>query len=244
MYQHTYSIKHASLVQDLLETHKAFSSQGIGNRGHGVEHDLKVASYASRIAPDDYTKELSWIAALLHSTDRFIPQEEVSNTVETKLVRFICLPARDLSLIHEAVLEHHKPNDPADNPVTVILKDADRMANLDIDVILRAAQLHSTAPVYLIHTIGRPHPESTIGKPKSVLDNLYYLLEWVYGDEWWEQTESLDNLCERNSWFRTGPAREHARMHGRKLLGYIREIEDSVQRSGLYNLPSYLHTDL
>ena len=132
--------KYRKLVNEVQYIHRLVAFDG----HHGLDHDLMVAQYGYLIAGDARTSELAWVAGLMHSIDRLISLISKQD-VQTFLDGFInCLPdsisSEEIELIVEALGEHSKLNDPDDNPVTVALKDADRLANLGFLNLIRGGQ--------------------------------------------------------------------------------------------------------
>ena len=81
-------------------------------------------------------------------------------------------------MIRDAVLNHMKFNDPQDNEVTVILKDADRLANLGPANLFRAGQHMPDIPAFIIGYIDGPHPKQSFKIRVSCRDTLFSNMEW------------------------------------------------------------------
>jgi hypothetical protein len=114
------------------KTHADILAAGKNNHGHGLDHDLMVAQYAALIAENPRVGEMAWCTGLMHSTDRHFSGDQ-----ERELIDEYCslLPEKYFSeeetvWIREAVYQHSRLNSSDDNPVTVTLKDADRLANI------------------------------------------------------------------------------------------------------------------
>lgn len=155
---------------------------GMFDRGHDFLHATIVAQYAILIAPDENTGRLAWFAGMLHNTDRMIGRE--NSTVST-LVRQ-CLDLIDLDEegkmdVIDAVLHHHRLNDPIDSPVVMTLKDADRLGNLTPFHPARSVQ-HMTERLGG-HVVVDPRfvaikAETEYGKNPTAADDLQACLEW------------------------------------------------------------------
>src|SRR3989344_2198841 len=140
------------LIARVREDHKKQKEVSFG--GHNFEHAVAVAQYGQMIAEDEKTGTLAWVAGLSHNTDRIFPgssDEEIAKKVGEYLA-LTPFAENEKFLIIEAVLNHSKKNDSKDNPITVILKDADRLDNAGALVCIRSAQLyHNLPPVDYTH---------------------------------------------------------------------------------------------
>ena len=170
----TYRNRFAALYQAVLEGHKNAERP---HRGHGLDHDVTVAQLAATIAPDERTGEKAWVAALLHSTDRTV---EKGNT--TKVESFIGVYLKELpegyfsntevEEIFVAVMRHTELNQGDQSLTQQVLMDADRLANLQAAVIIRAGQFQPTIPALELQYLDSINPQSTYHEPKSVIDDL------------------------------------------------------------------------
>ena len=171
--------KYKPLYNAVKATHQMIIAQGKSTSGHGWDHDLRVAQTAILIAETLRIGELAWVAGLMHSTDRHFGDQ-------TKTVLrgyFALLPKNEFSkaelgIMWDAVMEHSKLNNDADNPVTVTLKDADRLANQGALNLIRGGQHRPHIPACIPEYLGRKHPESTFLDPKSCYDAAWFKLEW------------------------------------------------------------------
>jgi len=216
--------------------HKEAVAAGTANRGHGIDHDLRVAQYAVMVAETPAEADLSWLAALLHSTDRF---HERGADIEPFLRgRLALLPAHifswaQIDAIVTAVLTHDKPNDVADSRTTMILKDADRLAGLSPETIIRTGQFFPEKPVFVPGYIGVVSP-GTYKDPGCVFDDIMYMLEWALGSKWWMQpSERLKAYAEEHMWFRLPRARTMAWERAQFLRHYIAAVRDDLAACGL-----------
>jgi len=171
--------KYHELVDWNRNIHQNVLTAGQSEKGYGVDHDLTVMMYCLLIAEDEHIGEMAACAALTHSWDRhYVVQiTKVLNESYRGLLtdKF---SGEEVSQIFTAIKLHSKPNDPNDGPVTVVLKDADRLANLGYLNIPRGAQHHCNVPVVILEYIDRMHPNSTFRKPTCWLDALRFNLEW------------------------------------------------------------------
>ncbi len=205
------------LVVIIQKDHKRQQPLSFG--GHDFGHALGVAQYAAMIAEDEKTGTLGWVAGLCHNTDRIFPGSS-DEEIEKKIREYLNATSfedREKSLIVEAVLEHPKKNDPNDNPVTIILKDADRLDNLGALVCLRSAQLYHNMPaVDYIHLFSDPN--ATFKNPGSVAKDIAHLLEW-------------------EPWLRLPKAKILAAPKFAFLKSFLQEIEHELREKGLYPYP-------
>ncbi len=172
--------KFARLYNKVKQNHEDLLLSGQGNRGHGFDHDLMVAQYAAIIADDLQVAEMAWVAAMMHSADRGYEPHITAVIIEEYLS---LLPkggfsSSDLILIREAVVGHSEMNSDLDNPVTIVLKDADRLANIGAINLIRGGQHRPNIPACIPETVGHLHPESSFKRPMSCYDTTFYILEW------------------------------------------------------------------
>lgn len=143
--------------------------------GHGLDHDVTVAMIAMSIAPDNHTGLMVWCAGMLHSVDRTVESELVSETMQkfSSLLPETLFTRAEVLEIMDAAFRHSELNQDDQGVVQIILMDADRLANLQSAVIVRAGQFLPHIPAFEFeYLMGACNPETTYHKPKSVLDNL------------------------------------------------------------------------
>lgn len=171
----SYWQKYAALAKKVRQDHAEKNSFG---HGHDFWHAAMVAEYGARIAEDERSGELTWLAGLIHNTDRMFPMAEL----EPKLVEYLSaaagLTVAEINSIVMAVLTHDQANNPEDNPVTVGLKDADRLGNLGPAGFIRAGQYHAELAPFDPRFITSGDPTATFPYPKTVLENIRHRLEW------------------------------------------------------------------
>jgi hypothetical protein len=145
-----------------------------GNQSHGIDHSLMVAQYAAIIAEQERAGELAWVAGIIHDVCHRSGSKDLKSLHLSPLGEF---SSEELGMIYRAVRDHSKLNDANDDLVTIILKDADRLANLGLLNIIRGGQHRPEIPSMTLGCFGL-HPDSTFRKPLSCLDALHYNLEW------------------------------------------------------------------
>ena len=177
--------KYAVFYSQFHEMHEELVSDGRGHAGHGPDHDMLVAGYTLLIAGDDHRlAEMAWVASHLHSIDRFFGDDHELITTSMLLLventdENLGFNPEDIDEIKLAVLRHARPNAEDDSMVQIVLRDADRLANVMPYVIARAGQFRWKLPVVeLGHTGLDMHPESSHQKPRSIHDALIACLEW------------------------------------------------------------------
>ena len=173
------------LANRVKEAHEQY---GLTASGHDFDHDLRVANYALMIAPDTRTGLLGMAAGFCHSADRILkkalehsPNPVVEIEVEQLVRQWLGatdLPKKERDEVVFAVLHHETANSEHDTPLNIPLKDADRLANLDADVIIRGGQfqphLLAVDPVHLEHD-----PKATYHNPRSVLWDVANCASWM-----------------------------------------------------------------
>jgi hypothetical protein len=144
------------------------------HRGHGLDHDVTVATLAVRISPDEKIADAAWIASMLHSIDHLFPN---MNYVDSKLGELMNRLPRgyfthiELKTIMAAVLRHAEMNRDDQSLVQQVLMDADRLANLQLAVIIRAGQYRPTIPALEFDHLDASHSQE-YRKPANILDNI------------------------------------------------------------------------
>lgn len=162
-------------------TKRVWEDHGNGTkayRGHDFFHALLVAQYCQMIAEDERTGVLGWIAAMCHNIDRFFPREQEEKIAREYLELADGLAKEEKELIVDAVLHHSGLNSPSDNPVTVLLKDGDRLAGAGILCPIRAGQTVFEGLVFDPRYLTGVSPGSTFQNIKTVLDGMKFTLEW------------------------------------------------------------------
>jgi hypothetical protein len=164
--------KYRDFFDKIIEEHKAIRD----HIGHGIDHALMVAQYGLLIAENPRTGELAWIAGLLHNIDR------VSLDYDRKIDDIVLLLPQEITdmeivRIKHAVNHHTELNKADDDDVLITLKDADRLANVGPLNLIRGGQHHRDIPATILGVFGL-NSESTFKHPISVLDCIYYNLEW------------------------------------------------------------------
>ncbi len=210
------------LVAAVTADHVACGAVG---GGHNFYHALMVAQYAQRIAPDSDTAILGWIAGLLHNTDRIYSKYDAIPVI-TRCLRLapLDIPSGHLYILR-AILEHSKRNDPEDPPVTIVLKDADRLDNIGSLHFLRCGQFRPNILAVDPRFITSSDPQATFRNPRSLLQDLKHTLEW-------------------ESWLRLPKAQEL----GKPMFAEIRQLIANIERRfttlGLHPFPEELIVEL
>jgi len=197
-------------------------------KGHDFTHTIMVAQYCLILSDDLKIGVLSWLAGLLHNTDRLFGYEVVSQKVDEyfRLIpeeiniegSNIQISQSNLLVVKEAILNHSKLNDPSDGLITVILKDSDRLANAGSSLYPRGTQHCGNVLSYNPLYVDGFHPESTYSKAKSVLDNYRYCLEW-------------------EEMLRLPRAKEIGEKYFDALRHIIDGFKDQLEETGLYPYP-------
>jgi hypothetical protein len=152
---------------------------------HDFEHAVRVANYCHLIAQDEHSGRLAAVAAMCHNADRILQKLHGLGTSgkvnDPEVISMVndwlgaepaeTFSAEERELIIDAVLKHSQRNDPTDSIVLITVMDADRLANSDLDVLMRAGQytpdVQCIDPVHFLNV-----PGESFRAPKSVLGNL------------------------------------------------------------------------
>jgi HD superfamily phosphodiesterase len=181
-----YRIFFAPFYEAVRDGHEAAH---VKNGAHGLDHDVTVAMLAVQIAPDERTADKAWCAAMLHSIDRQFgrwstPEEKAAidrQFAETMRTYLKELPEaffsqEEVEEIFEAARRHSELNQQDQSLTQMVLMDADRLANLQMAVVLRAAAHQHHRPALELQYLGSVNPKSTYREPLSALDDLWWNL--------------------------------------------------------------------
>lgn len=192
------------LVQRVRKDHAAKSA--LVGTGHDFSHALMVAQYCLMIA-DDPLATMAWPAAICHNTDRLFPddseefiEKRVRKYFELEDVRGgmdrdyrINFSDKEVDLIIEAVMCHsHRPSE-NDNSVTVVLMDADKLANIGSLLALRSAQFQPNLPIVDLRYLDQRPPGTSFKKPGSIYWDIKSSLEWA--EPGWIRTPKAKDLA-------------------------------------------------
>lgn len=171
--------KFREFYSKIEKIHAGIIAQGKSTQGHGFDHDLIVAQYGFLISEDERVGEMAWVAGLAHSLDRHFPQDEAEIIFE-ECISLISgqFTIGELGRIRVAVRDHSKKNNLSDGPVTVALKDADRLANIGAINLIRGGQHRPNIPACIPESLGGLNPDSTFKNVKCCYDATFYNLEW------------------------------------------------------------------
>lgn len=169
-------------------SHKQFELSG----GHDIYHALRVAETAYKIAIKEWhdrrIARLAALAGLCHNADRVIQKklnigrQPVPDKVIAVLVAHWLqnenMSLSELDKVVNAVMKHEDKNSRRDSKVLIATRDADRVVNLDLDLVIRSGQhFHDVPAVDFVYFLD--DPSATYSEPKSSLRDIAYALEWV-----------------------------------------------------------------
>lgn len=207
---------------------KAHQEAPIKNGAHGLDHDVTVAMLGVSIASDQRTADMVWIAAMLHSIDRqfgrWNSQAEKAaidskiDDLRNSLVRLLpedYFKPSELILICEAAKRHSEMNQDDQSLIQIVLMDADRLANLMMSVVIRAAQHQAHRPALELQYLDGMNPDSTYNEPMSALDDLRWCVK--------------DYLPQ----MRIPAAKQLAETYAKRLEAFMVEIRDDYMDLGL-----------
>ena len=191
---------------------------GLTGDGHNFWHAVRVAQCALDIAETPEVGRLAAAAGLCYNAGRILNKEFVvgdfptprdsiiSKRVENCLRQESRLAGQEYSVIVEAVLLHNRQNwEQAGKPVAITLADADRIVNLEADVVIRNGQFHHSLPaVDPVHFLS--DPAASYRDPRSVLFDISLSLDWM---------EPGGPVCIRlpKAWGRAKPRAEFLRLY-------------------------------
>ena len=159
--------------------------------GHDIHHATRVATWAQRIAMNEWgdqcVAKLAGLAGLCHNADRLIEHqyghgnapESATRELLTSWLETSDISVDELEIVLSAVLNHGAKNSANDSRVKKALADADKVVNMALDLIIRSGQLYHDLPA-LDHVWFVNDPEATYLNPKSSLKDIWYSpAEWV-----------------------------------------------------------------
>ncbi len=173
---------------------------GMTGSGHDFEHAARVGQCAFLVAEDEHTysyNKLAGAAGLCHNADRIlqkrlgidrrkdVPEEEIRKLVVGWLENEHMFGERDRDFYYarfqesviNAVLKHGGENNESDSPVLIALMDADRLVNVELDLVIRCSQFQPDLPAVDFARLLND-PTATYRDPKSVLRDIVSSLEW------------------------------------------------------------------
>lgn len=217
------------LVEAVRKNHAEFAAKIVH---HDFDHALQVAQVALKIAGDPKTARLAAVAALCHNADRILEERAdgivkkagpiaIENLARSWLGVESTFSEEDKRSIVEALVEHSKPNSDKDSNVIVTLKDADRIVNLGLDVIVRGAQHHNCSaidPWLLLNDERGNHAQR-----QSIVKVLQDCLEWASDDP--------------RFGVRLPKSKEMARVRAKALQQYINTVIAQRKELGLVPYP-------
>lgn len=191
------------LFPKLAEVVEATHVELKAEQGHNFPHARRVANVAYRLieaeiaSPSgsiysdlDILKQLGWASGTCHNADHLLRKKldrrptigEISEMVLGWLEAAENILWENKESILGAVLQHGKPNDPADNLTTIALKDADRIVNLDPDTIVRSGQWQPNLPPfddYLPQLLRGGPQRGKYNHRLTIAEDLWNCLEWA-----------------------------------------------------------------
>lgn len=214
--------QYASLFGVIAQAHKD------AHDGHDLCHAARVANIAGCVAREEFGSEhlasLSVMAGLCHNADHLLRKEldrkpspdEIGERIHLWLMR-TTLSSENKDMIVTAVVQHNGKNDPHHHPVTICLRDADRIVNLDLDVVIRSGQFYHALPaVDYVNFLS--DPEANYKNPKSCLYDISLCLEWV---------DPTNPFC-----MQTKTGMQLGLLRAKKLQQYFDDLKGQLQEYG------------
>lgn len=167
--------KHREFYNEVKRLHDSYPNQ----RGHDMYHNIHVALFGLKIA-DQAIQELVWLSAIPHSLDRIAGDNNFETNIRNCLKLVKGLNVSDIETVFDAVMNHGKLNEDSDSPVLVALKDADRLANMFLTLVIRVGQHRPNIPACEMKYLRKSNPAcptsdlASHSKPQSSLDDLRY----------------------------------------------------------------------
>ncbi len=170
-------------------------------RGHNMDHNVHVALHGIDIVMQDYgadpfLMEAIFLSSIGHSLDRLVSRDDqagFAGLIEACLETFQHSNQLMKTTVTDAILEHGKKNASHDSILTVIIKDADRVANVGAALAIRSGQFYADLPPYEMLYLREVNPAHTYHSPASVLEDLRECFVW--GD--WMRTNRGKEMFDR-----------------------------------------------
>jgi hypothetical protein len=200
---------------------------------HDFAHSFRVAEIAMRTAEAEWEENeltrLSALAGLVHSADHVLQKMlQTKNIADHRIVKLIQgwigneVIGKSFEIVCTSVLQHSQRNGNDDHRVLIALMDGDRVVNLDLDLVMRSAQMFSDSPTvdsqYWIED-----PVATYKEPLSVIRDVAYALDWV---------NPTSPVC-----IRTALAMEMAQPRAMLLQGYIDSLSRQLVEESVFPYP-------
>lgn len=157
--------------------------------GHDIFHVARVIHYGRIVYLTEWGNNcgviLAELACLCHNADRVLEKKIGKEKVNNQTVEKLCnewldpssLSGLEKKIIINAVLLHNGRNDSKHSEVAIALRDADRVVNLELDVVIRAGQLYHHKPPLDYDCFFKTPPNYR--NPETVIEDLALCLEWV-----------------------------------------------------------------
>ncbi len=159
-----------------------------------------------------------FVSAITHSLDRLVERNDQEGF---EALTHSCLELVDVGEgfreeIFIAVMDHGKKNDVGrqDSLICVILKDADRIANIGAALAIRSGQFTPDIPPYEMAFLRSVNPTHSYHNPASVLEDLRECFVW--GD-----------------WMRTSRGKEIFGLKAENLRLYLDLVAEEYEMIGM-----------
>lgn len=120
----------------------------------------------------------------------------------------------DKRLIIGAVLNHERPNEDNDGPVTIALKDADRVVNAALDVVIRSGQFQPDLPVIDFKLLLKDK-RGKYNSRFTIIADLTDCLDWAKEGPFYVRTQLARNMI-----------RKRVAQLGSFLNNYVAQLEE------------------
>lgn len=147
--------------------------------GHGHDHGITVAEIGVLLTDNPKLQDMVWVSGNGHSLDRMFPKDNF----EKKIWEYLQFAkqhftGKELEEIFIAIRDHGNKNSEEDSELTILLKDADRLGNTMLGIVIRSGQFTPDIPAMELQYLKTPNPVSTYPNPTSVIEDLRGCLEW------------------------------------------------------------------
>lgn len=213
--------KYATLVAAVIADHRQYGAIG---KGHDFYHAYRVAFMCLRIGDNISAElvEMAGVGSLIHNTDHLFGENTPQRLDE--YLAMTDLPDTARWTVKEAVVNHCTPKrrySSDDSTVKVLIADADKLVNLELDLVMRSAQFLNRLPLFDPRFVTGKDPEANYKNPKTILHDIKSSLEWVDDD-----------------WFRIPVAKKMAEERAYALRNFVDNWAKQLEEGGVLT-PSY-----
>ncbi len=174
-----YKEDETKIIQELTSEMRKIYNESRTRSGHDFTHIERGLKRIVVLCEDtNVSSFIAQVTVIFHDMHRIFNfnDETIQSYVSQKLAQYP-LSTEEISSIIEAILEHHKLNDPNDSELTILLKDTDRLDCLSAIGITRICQ-HNHLKLPYRETDPFVYVPGKLSDLESLIDVFHFVLEW------------------------------------------------------------------